>query len=138
MEEKRIQDQGVSSQIQARLKEKYGESWQFAISESEAEEMRWAYENPEGIPEAPFAKTWHEFVFKRILRMAVEEGYDAIGWTTGEQQADRYDLSRQISLVSYNVGSEEAEVYAKDEELDMPLMVVKKEDLEATRERCNQ
>lgn len=120
------------SQIQARLKEKYGESWQFAISESEAEEMRWAYENPEGIPEAPFAKTWHEFVFKRILRMAVEEGYDAIGWTTGEQQTDRYDLSRQISLVSYNVGSEEAEVYAKDEELDMPLMVVKKEDLEAT------
>lgn len=44
----------------------------------------------EAPPSTPFSKTWHEFVFKRLVRMAVEEGYDSIGWTTGEQQNDRY------------------------------------------------
>lgn len=55
----------------------------------------------EAVPDAPFKKTWHEFVFKRILRMAVEEGYDSIGWTTGEQQSERYDLSQQVSKIRY-------------------------------------
>jgi uncharacterized coiled-coil protein SlyX len=54
-----------------------------------------------GVPSAPFAKTWHEFVFKRILRMAADGGYDAVAWTTGEQQAERYDLSKQIASIQY-------------------------------------
>lgn len=52
--------------------------------------------NGRPVPDAPFKKTWHEFVLKRIIRMASEQGYDKIAWTTGEQQADRYDLSKQI------------------------------------------
>jgi hypothetical protein len=56
-----------------------------------------------GVPDAPFKKTWHELALKRILRMAVEEGYDSIAWTTGEQQAARYDLSKQISSVEYGI-----------------------------------
>lgn len=52
-----------------------------------------------GVPDAPFKKTWHELALKKILRMAAEEGYDAIAWTTGAQQADRYDLSKQISRI---------------------------------------
>jgi len=52
-----------------------------------------------GVPDAPFKKTWHEFVFKRIARMAAERGYDKIAWTTGEQQAERYDLSKQVDSV---------------------------------------
>jgi len=51
------------------------------------------------VPDAPFKKTWHEFVFKRIIRMAAEQGYDKIGWTTGEQQADRYDLAKQVDNI---------------------------------------
>jgi len=43
--------------------------------------------NHDGVPSAPFSKTWHEFVFKRILREAVDKGYEIVGWTTGEQQA---------------------------------------------------
>jgi len=34
------------------------------------------------IPPAPFAKTWHELVMKRVLRIAAEEGYDRVAWTT--------------------------------------------------------
>lgn len=51
------------------------------------------------VPDAPFRKTWHEFAFKRILRMAAEGGYDSVAWTTGAQQAERYDLSKQVSEV---------------------------------------
>ena len=40
-----------------------------------------------GVPNAPFSKTWHELVFRRALRDAVERGADKFAWTTGEQQA---------------------------------------------------
>ena len=53
-----------------------------------------------GVPPAPFSKTWHEQAIKRALRYAAENGYDGIGWTTGEQQAERYDLSKQVDAVS--------------------------------------
>ena len=56
----------------------------------------------ENIPDAPFKTTWHEFVLKRILRHAAENGYDRIAFTTGEQQAERYDLSKQVGSVTYN------------------------------------
>jgi hypothetical protein len=45
------------------------------------------------LPNAPFKKTWHEFVFKAMLREAVQLGKDAIGWTTGGQQNARYSKS---------------------------------------------
>ena len=46
------------------------------------------------VPAAPFEKNWHELAFKRMLRYAAENGYDAVAWTTGDQQAKRYSLSR--------------------------------------------
>lgn len=52
-----------------------------------------------GVPAAPFAENWHELLMKRMLRYAAENGYDKIAWTTGEQQADRYDLSKQLDSV---------------------------------------
>ena len=55
----------------------------------------------EGIPDAPFKKTWHELALKRMLRYAAEHGYDQLAWTTGEQQAERYDLSKQISKIEW-------------------------------------
>ncbi len=54
------------------------------------------------VPDAPFKKTWHEMVFRRIVLEAVAKGYDTIGWTTGEQQAERYNLSKSIGKVSWN------------------------------------
>lgn len=59
------------------------------------------YKASRAVPDAPFRKTWHEFVLKRLIREAAEKGYDKIAWTTGEQQADRYDLSKQIDAVEY-------------------------------------
>ncbi|MBO7645885.1 MAG: hypothetical protein J6S52_02620, partial [Prevotella sp.] len=55
----------------------------------------------EAVPDAPFQKTWHELAMKRMLRYAAENGYDKIAWTTGEQQADRYNLSGVVDHISY-------------------------------------
>ena len=43
-----------------------------------------------GVPDAPLKKTWHEMAFRRIARMAAEEGYDAIAWTPSKLQLARY------------------------------------------------
>lgn len=51
------------------------------------------------IPPAPFEKNWHELAMKRMLRLAAEEGYDYVAWTTGEQQAQRYNLSKVIKEI---------------------------------------
>jgi len=54
-----------------------------------------------GIPDAPFKTTWPELAFKRALRWAAENGFDSVAWTTGEQQAARYDLSKHIKKIKY-------------------------------------
>ena len=45
--------------------------------------------------------TWHEFALKQMLNIAAAEGYDAIAWTTGEQQAQRYNLTKVVSEIEH-------------------------------------
>lgn len=55
------------------------------------------------VPDGPLKKTWHEFVLKRLIRMAAEQGYDKVSWSTGEQQADLYprnDESEKQAMLS--------------------------------------
>lgn len=52
-----------------------------------------------GVPPAPFEKNWHELAMKRMLRLAAEEGYDYVAWTTGEQQAERYNIGNYVSSI---------------------------------------
>lgn len=56
------------------------------------------------IPDMPFKKTdqWAGLAIRRMIRWAVDEGYDAIAWTTGETQAERYDLSKVIDELVYD------------------------------------
>lgn len=51
------------------------------------------------VSDAPFKKNWYELAIKRIIKLAVDNGYDAISFTPGEIQKDRYNLSKQISKV---------------------------------------
>lgn len=55
--------------------------------------------SPSGIPDAPFRTSWPALVMKRMIRYAVDIGADKIAWTTGEQQADRYDLAEQTGPI---------------------------------------
>jgi len=66
------------------------------------------YKGRDIIPIAPFVtKTegWLNLALKRIAMMAVEEGYDKVAFVNGQQSADRYDLSKSISSISYEPGS---------------------------------
>jgi hypothetical protein len=56
--------------------------------------------NIDGVPDAPFRKDWPLQMFKRALADAVAAGKQWIGWTTGETQAERYKLSRQLGRAS--------------------------------------
>jgi hypothetical protein len=49
----------------------------------------------------PFKKNWQEFVLRKIINEAVQQGYDKVAWTTGNQQIQRYDLSKQIDGITY-------------------------------------
>ena len=52
-----------------------------------------------GVPDAPLKKNWHEFVSKNLLNDAAKGGYDNVSWTTGAQQAARYDLSKELKTI---------------------------------------
>ncbi len=56
------------------------------------------------VPNNPFKKTeaWTELGVKKAIDEAVKGGYDRVAWTTGDQQAARYDLSKQIDRLEYN------------------------------------
>jgi len=53
-----------------------------------------------GVPDAPFKKGWNMLAMKRMIRYAAENGYDTIAWTTGQQQAERYDLSKHVKWIT--------------------------------------
>jgi hypothetical protein len=59
----------------------------------------------EGVPDAPFKKSWHELALKRAIQEAVDKGYDKLAFTTGKTQAERYDLSKQVRSIDWQ-GSE--------------------------------
>lgn len=44
----------------------------------------------DAVPDAPFRNNYQEYVLKRLIRMAAEEGYDSIGWTTADIQSERW------------------------------------------------
>ena len=52
------------------------------------------------VQDAPFRSTYHEYVLKRLLRMAAEEGYDSIGWTIADTQSKRwsYDYEKAYQI----------------------------------------
>ena len=44
----------------------------------------------QAVPDAPFKDNYHEYVLKRLIRMAAEQDYDSIGWTTADIQSKRW------------------------------------------------
>jgi hypothetical protein len=56
------------------------------------------------VPNSPYPKTdqWIGLAFRQALKMASEGNYDSIAWATGEQNADIYNLRKQVSSIGYN------------------------------------
>ncbi len=56
------------------------------------------------VPAAPFVgKTdaWVGLALKRVIKMAVDGGYDKVAFVSGEQSADRYNLAKVVDYVEY-------------------------------------
>lgn len=67
----------------------------------ELEEQRYSGK----IEQAPYVTStqgWTDLALKRILKEAVDNGYDQVVWTPGAEQAERYGLSQQVRSISYN------------------------------------
>lgn len=66
------------------------------------------------IPPAPFVtdtNSWVKLGLKFALQHAIKEGATSIAWTTGEQQNERYDLSKQIDGIYYNANLDKDDSY---------------------------
>lgn len=88
------------------------------------------------IPAAPFEKNWYELAMKRMLRLAAEEGYDYLAWTTGEQQAARYNIGQVVDKIishPYEKQSEsevdgfDVDIYGKNSRAPIATLFVTKE-----------
>jgi hypothetical protein len=58
--------------------------------------------NDNGLPADPFSietANWVKIGLKVMARYAVNNGLSKISWTTGEQQNERYDLSKQVDKI---------------------------------------
>lgn len=58
--------------------------------------------NRRKVPTAPFVtdtNAWTKLALKVALKEAVKQGASKIAWTTGEQQNERYDLSKQVNKI---------------------------------------
>ena len=69
-------------------------------------------------PDMPYKKTdqWIGLAIRRVMKMAADKGLDRIAWVTGEQSAERYDLSKQVDEIQYRKlqGNKYAIVVNKD------------------------
>ena len=61
----------------------------------------------EGVPDAPFKDTWYQLALKRVLKHAADNGYERVGLTTGKQQAQRFDLSKQVDEITVPMVNED-------------------------------
>ena len=77
------------------------QSFDYAEFDALKKERESLLEDNDPVPSAPFAKTWEEIGLKRMIRQAAEQGLTRITWTTGEQQAERYDLGKQVDQIRY-------------------------------------
>jgi len=98
-----------------RSPENFGTRYQAEVYAAEVDKMdgggsRGPFDSParieevkSGVPDAPFkGAAWKKLAMRRMIKYAADNGFDSIGWTTGEQQAERYDLSKQVKEIYWN------------------------------------
>lgn len=72
-----------------------------------AEKQEWAdiqnrfQANSSSVPDAPFKTSWPALSMRRVIKWAVDHGFDRVAWSPGQVHADRYDLSKQINALHY-------------------------------------
>tara|TARA_R110002020_G_scaffold180924_3_gene375687 strand:+ start:145 stop:6714 length:6570 start_codon:yes stop_codon:yes gene_type:complete len=67
--------------------------------------MNRAAEDSLSLPVVPLQRTWHMNAFKRVLRLAVQGGYDSVGWASGQTHRDRYqggETSEPVTRIEWS------------------------------------
>jgi hypothetical protein len=62
-----------------------------------------------GVPTGPYVtntQAWTDLALKAALKEAAHGNYDRVAWTNGQDQAERYDLSKHLDSVHYNPGTQ--------------------------------
>jgi hypothetical protein len=65
--------------------------------------QNWVKSQDFGVSRNPYVedtKDWTALALKQAIKEAVDNGKKQVAWTTGTQQAERYDLSKHLSSVS--------------------------------------
>lgn len=93
-------DDGGLRDRRTELRAQRDEISNLSLRASEARQALARSSGKDGIPDAPFKSTWPALVMKRVIKEAVEGGYDAVAWATGEQQADLYDMRSYIDEIN--------------------------------------
>ena len=96
------QDPEVRQRIQAAMVEANNDIMDLMpqVMKAEAAHRELEQQAKHGVPDAPFKNNWHELALKKMIHHAAANGYHGIVITPGEEQAKRYDLSKQVEAVS--------------------------------------
>lgn len=92
---------------------KVDEMWQAWVEDRDAT-LRALETHSNTVPNAPFKTTWPSLVMKRVIKLAVDNGFDRVAWAPGEVHADRYDLSRQIKDLTLHGAGDNLRLTATD------------------------
>jgi hypothetical protein len=63
------------------------------------------------VPDAPFKKTYHEFLAKKNLAEAAEGGYDRFAWSPGKIHSDRYNMNVHVDDLRFYPSLNQLEGY---------------------------
>ena len=80
------------------------------------------------VPPAPL-KNWQEVAFRRVMRIAADEGYDSVAWTPGSVHSARYNEIQQLSELHYEPETQRLLGYPGDDSSASLSETVSKEDL---------
>lgn len=85
------------------------EAWEFddVLRSMKLEEISKYTHNIETVPSAPFivgennkaTNAYITLLLKKAVSAAIDNGQSSVSWTTAEQQADRYNLSKQVDTI---------------------------------------
>jgi len=87
-----------------------------------------------GVPAAPFVtdsnnkatNAYISLLMKKAISQAIDSDSASVAWTTGDQQADRYDLSQKIDHIDYRK--------SKDDRFELGIVGTNGEELETPEE----
>lgn len=120
----RVNDRTLPSGEKALHVDEWQSDWSLALREEmrgrkEQEKLGVEFLTPPSTPKHPLVDEWQDLAVRRTLKEAVDGGYDRLTWVTGQQTADRYDLSRQIQAVRYDPKRKLLEYLPKDATSDI-------------------